>query len=243
MDKLIVAIFILLFTFKANSSSLFAPDGDTALLIELLGAEVQAVEGILQIVEMSSKTVDKMTEVHNKVADVHTRAVQAQYYAKTLVEFPKTLDKLRSMSSLRNNLYGAKQLFNGRHSLTLGYDILKVSSEISSERAETTTAQSAHDRTLAMRYLRQSFDSSKTGEGAVIGARASALSAVQLSSINNSIGALNSHANAQAMYLYIQEVERLRDEYNMKHRWGMIPSKMTFAEYSGISGQINKEVK
>ena len=229
-----IAIFLLSINIS-HASSIFVPDSDTALLIQILGTEIEATAGILEIIHLSSKTVDKIQDIHFKVDDLYTRAMQAEYYANVLLNYPKNREEMQSMVNLRNNLYDAKVLFDDRDTLTLGYDVLKTSNDKASAIAAASMKENEHDRKLAMQYLKGAGRARKTGEGAVYGARASALTAVKLVDMSDSLDLLSYQTLVGYDYKLIKERQKRYEEYQTQKRWGMIGKNTTFEEYIGTN--------
>lgn len=244
MNKCKLLIILLTMSSKSYSSSMFIPDGDTALLIQILGAEIQATAGILKIIEATSDTVDKMEEVHYKISDIHTKTMQAQYYAKALVDMPKNQERVHSMVHLRNNIYKVKSLSDERNTLTLGYDLLKKSNDNGMKLTRSSMRQNELDRRMAMQYFKNAGDGKKTADGAITGARASSLSALKLVGISETLNTMNAQAiiksdyeNRRNSYFDKKEINERHSEYIRKKNWGIIPKNITFQKYESLVGR------
>lgn len=234
MNKLSI-LFLFMFSQPISASTFFAPDGDTALLIQILGTEIQATAGILQILEISSESMKQAQKLHKTVDNVHTKAARAEYLARTITEFPKNKEEMRSMVNVRNNLETARYFYDERDTLTLGYDVLKTSGDLTGKAAVETTEQANRDRAMAVELYNDSMSAKTTAEGAVITSKAATQNLLQLSGINSSLAISNANASAQNTFLYLQMVQQYREEFYMKKRWGMIHPETTFFEYAGIS--------
>lgn len=200
------------------ASTLGVPDSDTALLIKLLGTEIQATAGILEILNVSSKTLESIEKIHSKIEDKHTKAIQLEYYANTIANTPKTLKKVKSLSTLHQNLYSLNSLKKEGASLMALDKTNKSSSEILKNKISTNS----NDKKLAFHYLQKSGSANSQISSSIYGAKASALGSYKLTSINESLDLMNYQMLAQNNYLV--EKHKL-EQYSQKirnQRWGIV---------------------
>jgi hypothetical protein len=239
MNKLALMLNLFFFPLLINASSLFVPDADSAVLLQILGTEIEASAGILKILDVSSKTMTEIQKAHFKADDIHTKAIQAEYYANVLVNYPKTREDVRSMVTLRDNLQAGKDLWNDRKTLTLGYDVLKKSNDSLSRIASSGLKKNKLDQKMANLYFKKAANSQRSVEGALFAARASALGTVQLVDINQSIDLLSYQTLINSDHMLSKERNEQLSKFRMKKRWGMVPKEMSFKEY--IQGSYSQK--
>lgn len=240
--KFIISFYFTIAVTNINGSTLFVPDSDTAIMLELLATELQATSATLQILELSSETLEKAQDAHFYVEDKYTKGMQIEQYIYRTQNFSKEMNDLKSMRDVRDKARDGRDIFDDRDIVGLG-SVAGKKKSISTFNNKLTKADEINDssvdkinteKKLTNKLLKDSYNLETTAQGAVVGAKASALNSSKLDDINQSLVLNNSLLINKQKYEVKKEQEKVFSEFLKMKRWGVIPQKMTLKEYVSI---------
>ena len=139
-------IFFLLIT-KAISSTLFAPDSDTALLVELLTTTAAQLNELELLVSNTQKLTGKIQKYNEIVIDHWYRAQRIAF----LVEDLSTLSsvKIKNLGEFNNAIRELKYNIQELEDLMVEYSILKIEGKKISQAADKDDLKIIKEKMLA----------------------------------------------------------------------------------------------
>jgi hypothetical protein len=234
----ILGIIITIFSVSASGSTFWAPDSDTAILLQILGEEAKSGVDLAQMLNVSTETMEKLQKYHSTVDDYYMRGLMAKNYAERVVTLPSRLKQVDSISTLRDNVAELKGDYDDKNKLTLGYRYLEEMEKETHKISKEGVKDEKSSKMLADNLLKEAAKAKNAGQGALLGGRSAAFSAGQLADLNGKINVLNLNVAARSKFLLDQEKRRLHEEYLMKLYFGMIPPSLTFKEYFALKGLV-----
>lgn len=223
--KIILLVFASVYS---HSSTLFLPDSDTALMIQLVGTELEATAATLKILEVSSEGVKRAQEAHSYVEDKYTRGMQIEQYSSRIRNFPTELKNLKSMRDVRDVTWEGRSIVDEGGDYSGAYaQKIKNAEEIN----DSQINKIKNEKNLTNKIFKDSMDVKNTARGVAIGAKAASLNSSKLDDINQNLILQNSLLINKEKYRIRMEQEQTINEFNNRKIWGLIPMNMTLSEY------------
>lgn len=225
------SISILTYLFICNNSNALL-DGDTVVLMQMLGAELQATAGILEMVDKSSKALDQVRKAHFMVSDKFRQARQLEYLAGEIQNIPKRMNRIDSMQSLYGNMLKIRSMYrrgdSSMNSLLSNYKDKHLSDSMALGKLRVDSV--SHERKMALDYYDAVKGSLGTAESKVYGSRTQAFNNLILVGLKEQ---MNENNMAQKIRFVSDEIEKEKNrhsEYAFKKNIGLIPN-ICYADY------------
>lgn len=220
------------------SQSSFAVIGeDNLILLQMLGAELQATAGILEMIDKSSETIDMAKEVNFIVLDKVRQAQQIAYLLHTVKELPKRAKDIKSITNLYGVLGDARGTFEEGKYLSkslLNFD--RNGQEVTRSIAERIRVDGEKLRNLSQEYFKGVSSSDGKGVSKVLGSRSEALNTLISSNITDQLDLMiKSDLLEKHKKSTLEHINKVKD-YKRKMLLGLIPN-ICFEDYQ--SGNWN----
>ena len=177
-------IIILSFLVKmSSSSSLFVPDSDTALLIELVTTTVSQLNELERLVSNAQKLTGSMQKYNEIVIDHWYRAQRIAFLVEDMSTLSST--KIRNLSGLNNSIRELKHNLSGLEDLMVEYGILKIQSQNSSKAADKDDLKIIKEKMLAELQIKRAHEVKTVGNVQKINAQINAYSNKHLVDLKN----------------------------------------------------------
>lgn len=234
--KLFFSFFICL---TVRGSTLGIPDGDSAILWEILLQDIEATAGILEMLKVSKDTLDSVQEAHFAVDSAYTKTIQTKHYLNRVANFKEELEAVKTISSVRNNMRSGVSLYEDTDDVILS----KVNRKTNEVEMEDKVNDSLHlrnkvnqdnlrnNKMLNDSLSRDARNLSTTAQGATVGAKASALTNSYLEGVNASINLQNDILLHEKEKKDLAEKERILTNFNRMKLLGVIPNDASLKDF------------
>ena len=222
--------FLLLVMLLTRSS--FAVIGEeNVILLQMLGAELQATAGILEMIDQSSETLDMAKEVNFIVLDKVRQTQQIAYLLHTIKELPQRAKDIKSMTGLYGVLSDAQGNYKeGEYLLKSITNFERREKKVTQSLAERIRVDSEKLRSLSQEYFKGVSSSDGKGISKVLGSRSEALNALISSNIVDQLDLMiKSDLLEKHKQSALKRINKSR-EYDRKILFGVIPN-ICFEDY------------
>ena len=177
-------IIILSFLVKlSSSSSLFVPDSDTVLLIELVTTTVSQLNELERLVSNAQKLTGSMQKYNEIVIDHWYRAQRIAFLVEDMSTLSST--KIKNLSGLNNSIRELKNNLAGLEDLMVEYGVLKVQSQNISKAADKDDLKIIKEKMLAELQIKRAHKVKTVGNVQKINAQINAYSSKHLVDLKN----------------------------------------------------------
>ena len=178
-----ITIISTLFFKISFSSSLFAPDSDTALLIELATTTASQLNELERLVSNTQKLTGNMQKYNEIVIDHWYRAQRISFLIEDLSTLSST--KIKNLSELNNAIRGLKHNLSDLEDLMVEYGILKVQSQNISKAADKDDLNIIKEKMLAKLQIKRAHEVKTIGNVQKVNAQINAYSSKHLVDLKN----------------------------------------------------------
>ena len=221
----------------------FVPTDDTALLLAIYGQQVQAVAGIMDMVNKSSETVDTLQKINDKAQDVHHRIEMSQIYARDLLTAHERLKKMKSFVELHDNMRIYYRLGQRKTELTMGHDIWSERNDSKKKVAKSDLQDINEDYSDVQKLYGFGVNLSSHRMADHVSARTAAYNVKQIHDVRRQLVMLNM-AQADKSSRELMKLKRdLREDFYTKKFLEVIPENLSFQEYLDATHLNQKEEK
>lgn len=237
MDKkLLVSFFICL---SVKGSTLGVPDGDSAILWEMLLTDIEATAGILEMLKVSKDTLDTVQEAQFAVESAYTKTVQTSHYVNRVSNFKQELEAVKTISSVRNNMRSGVSLYEDTDEVVLS-KVKRKTKEVEMEdkvndslqlRNKVNRDNLRNNKMLNDTLSRDAKNLKTTAQGATTGAKATTLTNSYLEGVNAAINLQNDILLHEKEKKDLEEKERILTNFNRMKQLGVIPKDATLKDF------------
>ena len=201
MAKLII-IFIFLNSFEAKASSFFAPDSDTALLVELVTTTAAQLNELEQLVTNAEKYTEKLQKYNEVIIDHWYRAQRIVYIAENLATLAST--EINDLGELNNAIRELKDNIEELEGMIMKYRIVQGQSNAISKAAKKNDREITKERKLADIQIQRAHQTKTPGNIQKINAQINAYA-------NKNLVDLKNQSNQQTKLLSVKNEMEAQD--------------------------------
>ena len=183
MEKIL--IIICLMSKLSFSSTLFAPDSDTALLIELTTTTAAQLNELELLVTNAQKITGNIQKYNEIVTDHWYRAQRIAFLVEDISTLAST--KVKNLRELNSSIRDLKSNIQDLEDLMLEYSILKVESNNIAKAADKDDLKIIKEKMLADLQIKRAHQVKNVGNAQKVNAQVNAYSNKHLVDLKNKV--------------------------------------------------------
>ena len=201
-------LIFLLLTFNASGSSLFMPDSDTAILLELVITTVSQLNELEKLVSNAEKLTGKIQQYNEVVISQWYRAQRIAFIVDDLSTIHST--RITNLGELNRAIRDLKDNIKTLEDMMMEYDMVRVSSNKMSKAADRDDLTIMREKNLAELQIEYAHSAKNVGNLQKINTQINSYS-------NKHLVDLKNKSNQQIKLMSIRnEVEAMEKEKSLQ---------------------------